>query len=107
MLFDTAATALDWGLVNAVVPVDKLDAVIGRSHVVERGGRTIDVIPLPHPSGASGWLNLPAHRALLDQALARLGEIVPDLRAPTRRRARAPARRSRSGRGSRPRLRRR
>ena len=27
-------------------------------------------IPLPHPSGASGWLNLPANRELLAQALA-------------------------------------
>jgi uracil-DNA glycosylase len=27
-------------------------------------------IPLPHPSGASGWLNLPANRARLEQALA-------------------------------------
>jgi uracil-DNA glycosylase len=27
-------------------------------------------IPLPHPSGASGWLNLPANRVRLEQALA-------------------------------------
>jgi uracil-DNA glycosylase len=27
-------------------------------------------IPLPHPSGASGWLNLQANRARLEQALA-------------------------------------
>ena len=27
-------------------------------------------IPLPHPSGASGWLNLPANRDLLAHALA-------------------------------------
>jgi uracil-DNA glycosylase len=26
-------------------------------------------IPLPHPSGASGWLNDAANRALLDSAL--------------------------------------
>jgi uracil-DNA glycosylase len=26
-------------------------------------------IPLPHPSGASGWLNAPANRALLEDAL--------------------------------------
>jgi uracil-DNA glycosylase len=38
------------------------------------------VVPLPHPSGASGWLNAPAHRKLVEQAaglihdeLARLG----------------------------------
>ncbi|HET8607567.1 MAG TPA: uracil-DNA glycosylase family protein [Gaiellaceae bacterium] len=28
------------------------------------------VVPLPHPSGASGWLNAPANRAKLDAALA-------------------------------------
>ena len=28
------------------------------------------VVPLPHPSGASGWLNDPGNRAKLDAALA-------------------------------------
>ncbi len=30
----------------------------------------IPVVPLPHPSGASGWLNVPANRGRLDLALA-------------------------------------
>jgi uracil-DNA glycosylase len=30
----------------------------------------IPVIPLPHPSGASGWLNSPANRALVVDAVA-------------------------------------
>jgi uracil-DNA glycosylase family 4 len=34
----------------------------------ERGGAT--VVPLPHPSGVSRWLNEPANRARLDEALA-------------------------------------
>jgi uracil-DNA glycosylase len=34
----------------------------------ERDGRPI--IPLPHPSGASGWLNAPANRLRLELALA-------------------------------------
>jgi uracil-DNA glycosylase len=33
----------------------------------ERDGVTL--IPLPHPSGASRWLNVPEHRALLDEGL--------------------------------------
>jgi uracil-DNA glycosylase family 4 len=38
-------------------------------------GETFDrdgtrVIPLPHPSGVSRWLNVPANRARLDEALA-------------------------------------
>jgi uracil-DNA glycosylase len=39
---------------------------VGRRY--ELGGVT--AIPLPHPSGASGWLNSPANRRLLDEALA-------------------------------------
>jgi hypothetical protein len=39
------------------------------------------VLPLPHPSGASAWLNLPAHQALLDQALAQLASEVRALGA--------------------------
>ena len=30
------------------------------------------LLPLPHPSGVSRWLNEPAHRALVDTALAQL-----------------------------------
>jgi uracil-DNA glycosylase family 4 len=42
-----------------------LREVIGRSRT--DAGRVL--IPLPHPSGASRWLNQPANRALLDRAL--------------------------------------
>ncbi len=31
------------------------------------------LLPLPHPSGVSRWLNDPAHRALVDRALEQLG----------------------------------
>jgi uracil-DNA glycosylase len=34
------------------------------------------LLPLPHPSGQSRWLNDPARMALLDRALQRLGELV-------------------------------
>lgn len=37
------------------------------------------LIPLPHPSGASRWLNAPENRALLDQALRRLRPLVRPL----------------------------
>ena len=43
-----------------------LDQCIGASF--ERGAAT--VVPLPHPSGVSRWLNLPANRARLENALA-------------------------------------
>jgi uracil-DNA glycosylase family 4 len=44
---------------------------VGR--VEERAGRFW--IPLPHPSGASLWLNRPENRALVDQALGELGRL--------------------------------
>lgn len=50
-----------------------LDELVGRSHVVRHAGGESRVIPLPHPSGASSWVNVPAHRVLLDSALALLG----------------------------------
>jgi hypothetical protein len=31
-------------------------------------------VPLPHPSGASSWLNAESHKALLDDALALIGD---------------------------------
>jgi uracil-DNA glycosylase len=37
------------------------------------------VVPLPHPSGASGWLNAPANRAKLEQALAIVREELDRL----------------------------
>jgi uracil-DNA glycosylase len=48
--------------------------VVGREHeVAHDGGRSI-AIPLPHPSGASSWVNVAAHRALLDRALELLAQ---------------------------------
>ncbi len=43
-----------------------LDACIGSAF--EHRGAT--VVPLPHPSGVSRWLNAPANRARLDEAIA-------------------------------------
>jgi uracil-DNA glycosylase len=37
------------------------------------------LVPLPHPSGASRWLNAPENRVLLDRALRRLRPIVRTL----------------------------
>jgi len=36
-------------------------------------------IPLPHPSGASGWLNAPANRLQLERALALIREALTTL----------------------------
>jgi uracil-DNA glycosylase len=60
-----------------VVTVGGLAArrLLGLKRVGECVGRSFDlegavVVPLPHPSGASGWLNLPANRRLVVEAAA-------------------------------------
>jgi uracil-DNA glycosylase len=59
-----------------VVPVGGLAVreLLGLARVGEAVGRSFALgdaraVPLPHPSGASGWLNDPANRERLDQAL--------------------------------------
>jgi uracil-DNA glycosylase len=49
--------------------------VLGIARLTEHVGERLTLgdavaIPLPHPSGASGWLNLAENRARLDAALA-------------------------------------
>lgn len=52
----------------------RLDEAVGRVYEVQ--GRS--VLPLPHPSGASLWLNRPENQARLSQALALLrDELLP------------------------------
>jgi uracil-DNA glycosylase len=55
------------------LPSRPLDELIGRSHDVEIAGRTTEVIPLPHPSGASSWIHQRGHQDLLDRALSLIG----------------------------------
>lgn len=54
---------------------DRLDDIVGT--VLDTGGRS--VVPLPHPSGQSRWLNDPARVRLLDAALARLAMLAAEL----------------------------
>ena len=72
-----------------------LEDAVGRSRVIEG----VTFIPLPHPSGASRWLNDPAHRELLRKGLAQLRraaraldreESGPTMRAPRRKSAALP-----------------
>jgi uracil-DNA glycosylase len=48
----------------------KLDEVVGRVHRVTVHGVEVDVVPLPHPSGASVWHRVEPGKTLLHQALA-------------------------------------
>jgi len=54
------------------LPSAPLDQLIGRVHEAEHAGGRSRVIPLPHPSGASSWVNATAHKRLLEGALALL-----------------------------------
>jgi len=49
----------------------RLDDIVGQTF--ERDGVTL--IPLPHPSGVSRWLNDPQHQSLVTRALERLSEL--------------------------------
>lgn len=48
----------------------RLEERVGRRH-----GEGPVIVPLPHPSGTSRWLNAPANRARLEQALSLLSEL--------------------------------
>jgi uracil-DNA glycosylase len=50
----------------------KLEKVIGRKFRVERAGHRCDLIPLPHPSGASPWHKISPGRELLQKALLKV-----------------------------------
>jgi len=47
----------------------RLDGVIGRKFRVVHAGYRFDLIPLPHPSGASPWHKVPPGKALTERAL--------------------------------------
>jgi uracil-DNA glycosylase len=66
-----------------VIPVGKLaigrflsdvplGEAVGRTHVWKHGRRRLDVIPLPHPSGASTWYHKDPGKTLTRQALERI-----------------------------------
>jgi len=70
------------------LPGRPLDHLVGR--VFDLNGYALQgtpttrplVVPLPHPSGASRWLNDPANVKLLDRALRRLRSVVAVIDAP-------------------------
>ncbi len=54
------------------IAFDKLDDVIGRQFVINHNSISFDLIPLPHPSGASPWPKIPPGRALTARALRKI-----------------------------------
>jgi uracil-DNA glycosylase len=55
--------------IEQFLPVTKLDEVISKQYSVSMGTFTADLIPLPHPSGASTWHRTEPGKSLLQQAL--------------------------------------
>jgi uracil-DNA glycosylase len=52
-----------------------LDQLVGTLREGERAGCRFLVLPLPHPSGVSHWLNAAANKARLDEAMRLLGDL--------------------------------
>jgi len=55
--------------IQQFVAFDRLTDIIGKKLPVTYGGHTFDIVPLPHPSGASPWHRMEPGKTLLDQAL--------------------------------------
>jgi len=55
--------------IGQLLPHDGLSTVIGQSHRIRLAGRACDLIPLPHPSGASTWHRTEPGKSLLRTAL--------------------------------------
>lgn len=70
--------------ISQFMPVSKLDRVIGTKVEIVFAGTKFDLIPLPHPSGASPWHRMEPGKTLLREAVRRI-TIHPTFRAATRR----------------------
>ena len=60
--------------IEQFLPPRPLVDQVGKLHRIELAGRAIDVIPLPHPSGASTWPRSEPGKTLTATALSLLGE---------------------------------
>lgn len=58
--------------ISQFVPVNKLNEIIGQQLRLEILGRKTDLIPLPHPSGASTWHRMEPGKTLLQEALTHI-----------------------------------
>jgi uracil-DNA glycosylase len=60
--------------IEQFIPPRKLDEIIGKQMRVTYAGREFDLVPLPHPSGASPWHRMEPGKSLLKQALKIIAE---------------------------------
>lgn len=59
--------------ISRFLALERLNEMVGRQFQVSYVGRIVDVIPLPHPSGASPWHRVEPGKTLLKRALALIG----------------------------------
>lgn len=55
--------------ISQFMAATRLDEVVGKKFVVRAGEQKFDLIPLPHPSGASPWHRMEPGLSLLNRAL--------------------------------------
>jgi len=60
--------------INQFIPLKKLTEVIGQQFIKTVSGSLRDIIPLPHPSGASTWHRMEPGITLLQKALNKIEE---------------------------------
>ena len=60
--------------ISQFLTVNKLVDVIGKKFKLSMNGVEVEVIPLPHPSGASTWHRMSPGKELLTQALALIAQ---------------------------------
>ncbi len=60
--------------ISQCLTVNKLVDVIGKKFKLSMNGVEVEVIPLPHPSGASTWHRMSPGKELLTQALALIAQ---------------------------------
>src|SRR5437868_6921264 len=54
-----------------VIPVGRL-AIVGKKFALHLDGHRFELIPLPHPSGASPWHKIPPGKQLLEKAMRKI-----------------------------------
>jgi uracil-DNA glycosylase family 4 len=67
--------------IKRLLGISGLAECVGRRYEVADSAPGAVVVPLPHPSGASAWLNSPANRALVEQAVMVIHEELARLDA--------------------------
>jgi uracil-DNA glycosylase len=58
--------------ISQFIECASLEKVIGRKFRARRGGHSFEILPLPHPSGASPWHKIAPGKQLLEKAMRQI-----------------------------------